>query len=195
MLSRFVFLIVLFLWVSASIALAQQQKKADTLAFSSYKVVYDYTLNIPVYVCWSVSSHDLGNVKRNSGWRFKQDSRLQKPRVSTADYRLSGYQRGHMCPAADRSYSKEAMKETFTTANICPQAPSLNVGAWKQTEDQTRQLATILGKVHVKCAPIFTHADTTRIGKHRVAVPHGFIKVVYLADSITPIFCRLFTNE
>ena len=100
-----------------------------------------------------------------------------------------------MCPAASRSASVKAMKETFSMANVAPQVPALNVGAWLQMENEERNLCKSLLRVHVRIAPIFTHGDTTKIAQGRVAVPHGFIKVIYAADSITVIACQLFNNQ
>ena len=181
-------------WVVATIVHAQSKEKAIDLAFSSYHVTYDYSLGIPVYISYDVSSRDLGNVKRKSSWSFRQDKRLSKPRVKTSDYTNSGYQRGHMCPAASRSANGKAMKETFTMANVAPQAPALNSGGWLQMENRERDLCNSMHRVHVRIAPIFTSEDTAKIARGRVAVPHGFIKVIYAADSLTVIACQLFDN-
>lgn len=58
-----------------------------------------------------------------------------------------------------------------------------------------RVAALRLGRVHIRVAPIFTHGDTYRIAGGKVTVPHGFIKVIYAADSLTVIACQLFTNQ
>lgn len=195
MISRIVFLTILLLWVVATVVHAQGKEKAVDLAFSTYHVTYDYSLGIPVYISYDVTPGDLGNVRRKKGWTFRQDKRLPEPRVKSSDYTNSGYQRGHMCPAASRSASVKAMKETFNMANVAPQAQSLNVGAWLQMENAERELCRSLLRVHVRIAPIFTHGDTAKIAQGRVAVPHGFIKVIYAADSITVIACQLFTNQ
>ena len=195
MISRILFLTFLMLWVVATIAHTQNKEKAIDLAFSTYQVTYDYSLGIPVYISYDVSIKDLGHVKRKSSWTFRQDKRLPKPRVKSSDYTNSGYQRGHMCPAASRSVSVKAMKETFTMANIAPQVPALTVGDWLQMENRERDLCKSMHRVHVRIAPVFTHEDTTTIARGRVAVPHGFIKVIYAADSMTVIACQLFTNQ
>ena len=126
---------------------------------------------------------------------FRADPRLGSDAVRSSDYSRSGYQRGHMVPAADRSSSLEAMQETFVMTNVCPQLPSLNTGAWKRLENYERVCALRRGRVHIRVAPIFIHEDTDRIAGGRVAVPHGYIKVIYAADSLTVIACQLFTNQ
>jgi endonuclease G len=194
MISRIVFLTVLLLWVVATVVHAQGKEKAVDLAFSTYHVTYDYSLGIPVYISYDVTPGDLGNVKRKKSWTFRQDTRLPKPRVKSSDYSNSGYQRGHMCPAASRSASVKAMKETFSMANVAPQVPTLNVGAWLKMENKERDLCKSLQRVHVRIAPVFTHEDTATIAQGRVAVPHGFIKIIYAADSLTVVACQLFDN-
>ena len=99
-----------------------------------------------------------------------------------------------MCPAASRSASVKAMKETFNMANVAPQVPALNVGAWLKMENQERDLCKSMQRVHVRIAPVFTHGDTATIARGRVAVPHGFIKIIYAADSLTVVACQLFDN-
>lgn len=79
-------------------------------------------------------------------------------------------------------------------ANVVPQVPALNVGAWLKMENRERDLCKSLLRVHVRIAPVFTHEDTTTIAHGRVAVPHGFIKVIYAADSLTVVACQLFDN-
>lgn len=195
MIGRFVVISLLMLWAVASMAMAHDPQEVKDLSFTTFQVTYDNTLGIPVYVQWDITPKDLGTVKRSPSWAFRQDQRIGRPCATSSDYTRSGYQRGHMCPAADRSASVEKMKETFTMANVCPQAPALNCGKWLQSEEHARYLARQLGKVHVRVAPLFFHMDTTFIGRHRVAVPHGFIKVIYMADSITAIHTELFTNQ
>lgn len=195
MIGRVVCICILALWVMVSVAIAQGERKVLELPFSSYHVTYDYSLNVPVYVTWSVSTSDLGRVKRKASWTFKQDRRVPTPRAKSSDYTRTGYQRGHMCPAADRSASASLMKETFTMSNICPQLPALNTGAWSAMEARTRAIARSRGGVVVRCAPLFFACDTIRIGKHSIAVPHAFIRAVYAPDGVTLLDFGMFNNE
>lgn len=102
------------------------------------------------------------------------------PRVKTAtseDYAGSGYDRGHMAPAADFNFDAAALWETYSYANVCPQDPKLNRGEWAQFEREIRNLAAS-GTVHVVAFPIFFDGlPTNRVG--RVAVPHAFEKVAF----------------
>lgn len=195
MISRTVTILILCSWVMASVAIAQSKKNDLVLAFSTWNAVYSCALGLPVYIAWDVSRDDIGSIKREPSMSFRVDPRLGHDAVRSSDYNRSGYHRGHMVPAADRSSSLTAMQGTFVMSNVCPQLPALNTGAWKRFENYERVCALRLGRVHIRVAPIFTHEDTNRIANGRIAVPHGYIKVIYAADSITVIACQLFTNR
>lgn len=195
MISRTITILILCSWVIASVAIAQSKTTEVNLPFSTWNAVYSSSLGLPVYIAWDVTRDDIGSVKREPSMPFRADPRLGTDAVRSADYSRSGYHRGHMVPAADRSSSLAAMQETFVMSNVCPQLSALNTGAWKRFENYERVCALRLGRVHIRVAPIFTHEDTDRIAGGRVAVPHGYIKVIYAADSLTVIACQLFTNR
>lgn len=195
MIIRTITILILSSWVIASVAIAQSKTTEVNLSFSTWNAVYSCALGLPVYIAWDVSRDDIGSVKREPSMPFRTDPRLGPDAVRSSDYSRSGYHRGHMVPAADRSSSLASMHETFIMTNVCPQLPALNTGAWRKMENYERVAALRLGRVHIRVAPIFTHEDTCRIANGRVAVPHGFIKVIYAADSLTVIACQLFTNR
>ncbi|MCR4681097.1 MAG: DNA/RNA non-specific endonuclease [Bacteroidales bacterium] len=93
------------------------------------------------------------------------------------DYSDSPYDRGHMAPAGDMKWDKNAMRESFYMSNICPQNHNLNDGDWKLLEQQIWEYARQNGHVYVVCGPIVSDHPKT-IGKHRVAVPDAFFKVL-----------------
>lgn len=154
----------------------------------SYSVEYRPDLGIPTRVDWVVSDSLLGNTKRTPAYRFKADARTPRPRITSALYTRSGYQRGHMCPAADRSVRPRSMRETFLMTNVCPMASAVNTGVWKSTEEYARRIARQGRAVNVTAGALFFPAETLWIGKGRVAVPHAFIKFVWASDS--PSFCK-----
>lgn len=150
---------------------------------SQYRSVYDLSLLCPVQVSWTLRAADMGETLREPSWRFRDDICLPAATAKHADYNHSGYHRGHLCPAADRSHSTADMRATFAMSNVAPQVPSLNLGSWKQTENSCRLAATIYDSVCVLVCPVFLHRDTAHIGKHRLAVPHAFFKAVWRADN------------
>lgn len=103
------------------------------------------------------------------------------------DYTGSGYDRGHMVPAGDMSWSLYGLEDTFYMSNICPQTPLCNRGVWKQLEQWVRDNAKLEKELWVVSGPIFsTNAVQKTIGKHcNVTVPEAFFKVVY--DATEPV--------
>lgn len=166
----------------------------DTLDSGTYVVVYSPELRIPISVDWVCAAEFLNKTRREPSWRFAEDTRVPRPRACHDDYTNSGFDRGHMVPAADRSISISSMKSTFIMTNVCPQVPSLNRGAWKRLEDGCRNYARHGVPVKVHIDAVFWKADTLRIGRHGVAVPHGFVKSVYSWPSDSLIYARYFQN-
>lgn len=148
----------------------------------SFRIEYRPDLGVPVMVDWQVSRECLGEVKREPNFKFKEDKECPKPRVKSKHYNKSGYHRGHMCPAADRSKDISSMKSTFIMSNVCPMLPKINTGAWKRTEDEERRLAKNGHVVNVRACALYYPNDTLWIGGGRVAVPHAFIKFMWTDD-------------
>ena len=94
------------------------------------------------------------------------------------DYRKSGYDRGHMAPAADFRWSEEAMSDTFYLSNMSPQDPSFNRGIWADLEAAVRVMAYENNAVYVVTGPVLTDGPYETIGENEVAVPNEYYKVV-----------------
>lgn len=157
------------------------EKKGEngiSLQRKGYYVSYNKNTLQPNWVAWRLTAeHCEGNAKRD-GKEFTEDREVPSPRADTFDYIQSGYDRGHMCPAADNKWSHEAMEQSFLMTNICPQDPELNRGDWNEIEQQCRVWAKQYGKIYIVCGPIFLKVNHKRIGKHKIPVPDAFFKVV-----------------
>lgn len=195
-------LTLLWLMVFCALVMAQgqqpfsryQENSTDTLMMDSYSVIYSPALRIPINVQWTLSVTDMGSSHREPSWRFQEDERVAKPRATHDDYTHSGYDRGHMVPAADRSRNISSMKQTFIMTNVCPQVPALNRGAWKSLENACRMVAMNGTPVRIVADAVFWPADTQRIGRNGVAVPHGFVKTVYSSTTDSILYARYFQN-
>ncbi|MCQ2192175.1 MAG: DNA/RNA non-specific endonuclease [Paludibacteraceae bacterium] len=133
----------------------------------------------PAWVAWTLSANEtVGSLKRTNN--FVPDASVRKRyRVETKDYSGSGYDRGHMCPAADNKHSEQAMSECFYMTNMCPQLHELNAGAWQALEDSCRLWAQREDSIVVVAGPVFYGKHPATIGKqHKVAVPDAFFKIV-----------------
>lgn len=95
------------------------------------------------------------------------------------DYRGSGYDRGHLAPAADMKWSRQAMTECFYLSNMVPQDRGNNGGIWNEIENTVRGFACAEGSVFVVTGPVTPDPPALSIGKGRVAVPTELWKVVY----------------
>ena len=175
---------------------ARPQSGELLLYRDGYTVSYNTTTLQPNWVAWHLTPNRLkGNVKRND-YPFISDDEVSEPRVETADYRQSGYDRGHMAPAADMKCSKQAMEESFYMSNICPQNQKLNRDDWGSLEDVCRKWARKYGTVYIACGPIYDKKRPKCIGKHKVAVPDRFFKVVLIYNRKNPIAMGfLFDNK
>lgn len=115
-------------------------------------------------------------VKRTND--FRADKRVT-PAATPADYTNTGYDRGHMTPAADAD-TDEKMSDTFLMTNMTPQLPSLNRIAWKNLEVSVRDMPF----KYVLTGAIYDNTSG-KIGENHVLIPVSIYKVVYLKDGKT----------
>lgn len=162
---------------------------------TAYTVSYNNFYKTPNWVAWELTRQETSGSEERKN-KFLPDPDLPEPRVEHADYTHSGYDRGHMAPAADMKWSKKAMQESFYMSNICPQNRKLNRDDWGDLEEACRQWAKKYGTVHIACGPIYDKAKPERIGHHQVAVPNRFFKVVLIYNRKNPIAMGfLFDNK
>lgn len=141
-----------------------------------YTVSYNPRWLVPNRVAYELTDFETNGTQERSD-HFKPDPLVHGDPVVTSDYSKSGYDRGHMAPAADMKWSEQAMRESFYMTNICPQIHNLNAGDWKDLEELARDWAQQYGSIYIACGPIVEpHYQT--IGKtHSIAVPSAFYKV------------------
>lgn len=109
---------------------------------------------------------------------FRRDPKVDKGSASLSDYKGSGYDRGHLAPAGDMSFSYKAMSQSFYLSNMSPMEASFNRGIWRQLESQVRDWARNNGSVYVVTGGILD--DSYRdIGYNDVTVPNHYYKVVF----------------
>lgn len=109
---------------------------------------------------------------------FRADPLVSTGSASLADYSGSGYDRGHLCPAADMSLNKTSMSESFFLSNMSPQVPGFNRGKWSTLEDQVRKWALAYDGLDIATGPIFKD-NLGSIGADKVTVPGYYYKVLY----------------
>ena len=158
--------------------------KGIVLTKQFYVILFDTTTLVPEWVAYHLTKENLqGKANRKDNFRPDPDLPDGK-RSELEDYKNSGYDRGHMAPAADFKRSEEAMSETFVLSNMAPQQPKLNRGIWSKLEDQVRSLAETHGSIWIFTGPLYLDsldhriAPKEHIGPHNVAVPTHFFKAI-----------------
>lgn len=145
---------------------------------TGYVASYNKTNLLPNWVAWHLTAERTEGSAKRSGVDFAEDTEVPEPRATDWDYYNSGYDRGHMCPAADNKWSKKAMEESFLFTNMCPQNGNLNRGDWNEMEMACRKWAKKYGDLYIVCGPILYKGKHKTIGKNKVVVPEAFFKVV-----------------
>jgi endonuclease G len=112
----------------------------------------------------------------------RTDEFIPDPAVSTgtatvADYAKSGYDRGHLAPAADMGWSQQAMAESFYFSNMSPQEPGFNRGIWKNLEEQVRTWAKAYDSIYVVTGPVLKDG-LVQLGPNGVSIPKYYYKVI-----------------
>lgn len=149
-----------------------------------YIVSYNKDLKLPNWVSYELTRAETQG-KEKRGDRFIADPLVAGPIATNADYTRSGYDKGHMAPAADMKWSPQAMEESFYFSNMCPQHPQLNRRGWKKLEEKIRDWAIADSAIIIICGPIITKQPQT-IGRNKVVVPQQFFKVV-LSPFVKPM--------
>ena len=147
------------------------------LHYTAMDISFNRDTHQPNWVAWELLGSEVStDVSRESG--FSPDPEVDGCAV-TEDYRHTGFDRGHMAPAGDMKWDKDAMRESFYMTNICPQSPDLNRGAWKKLEEKCRVRAQADSSLIIVCGPIFDKSGpSARLGGTGVAVPSKFFKVI-----------------
>ncbi|EAU88376.2 mitochondrial nuclease [Coprinopsis cinerea okayama7 len=177
----------------------------DLLVRRAYVAGYDRRLRHPSWTAEHItkaslapgSSADSGPVDRSKS-AFIEDESIPSPfRAKLQDYFRSGYDRGHMVPAADAKSSQEAMDETFLLTNIAPQVgDGFNRHYWAYLEDWCRRLTNTFQDVYVFTVPLYL-PKLDPDGKYRIthevigsppniSVPTHFAKVVLTSKPSSP---------
>ena len=133
----------------------------------------------PAWVIYHLTYEEATNRVASRDDSFREDPEIPSGSATLADYRNSGYDRGHLAPAADMAHSKKTMSESFYMSNMSPQKPAFNRGIWKDLESLVRSFAISERDIYVVTGPILPQTKTITIGPNQVTVPEAYYKVIY----------------
>ena len=145
---------------------------------------YSDDLGQPNWASWDLTSSDLGSSSRGD---FHTDTTLPSGfyEVTTGDYTGSGYDRGHLCPPADRADNQTDNDMVFYMSNIIPQTPDNSEGVWENFEAYCRTLAQSGNELLITCGPSgFTGSSIQPSGK--VFIPGYSWKIVVVVPPPVP---------
>jgi len=142
----------------------------------NYSLSYSEKDEQAEWVAYELKASDLGKINYKRPY-FEIDNAVRTKAASWRNYKNSGYDKGHLCPAADRSFSKAAFDETFLTSNISPQKHQFNAGIWNRLEQKVRYWAKKNNGIFVITGGVLEN-NLKSIGSESVSVPKQFYKVI-----------------
>ncbi|WNH08114.1 DNA/RNA non-specific endonuclease [Thalassobellus suaedae] len=141
-----------------------------------YSLSYSESHEQAEWVAYELKKSHLSNANFKRPY-FEIDKAVKTGAADWRNYKKSGYDRGHLCPAGDRRYSQFAHDETFLTSNISPQDHQFNAGIWNSLEQKTRYWASKYDGVFVVTGGVLK-GNMKTIGDEHVSVPKQFYKVL-----------------
>lgn len=163
--------------------LPAMQSGIQPVAQETFALGYSETHEQAAWVAYTINREFIDRkAKREDA--FVEDRKVVTGSAHPDDYRGSGYSRGHLIAAADRSGRQEWMNETFLMSNMSPQAYNMNGGVWRELEELVRNWAWYYRDLKVVTGPDLRNIGTKKIGKYnKITVPDYFYKVVYAPDA------------
>ena len=188
---RWIFLLLIYILFSLFGLSAAEPPQYDNLALGipgkcdtlidrpGYALGYIEYHEQAAFVIYKLTAREALTKEAQRTNRFRRDPEIPTGSATTADYRRSGYDRGHLAPAADMAFSVQTMADSFFMSNMSPQKPAFNRGIWKRLEEQVRQIAIREKAIYVVTGPILPKKKTVTIGANQVTVPTHYYKVIF----------------
>jgi endonuclease G len=166
----------------------------DLVKHAYYMLSYNEKYEQANWVYYSLTDSMVLNSGEERSNSFKMDQLVATGSAKSSDYTKSGYDRGHLCPAADMGFSPISMQESFMMSNVSPQTPDFNRGIWKELETTVREWAKKEHHIYIVTGPIFKD-NKGSIGTEEVLVPGYFYKIIYDATDAPKLIAFVLPNE
>jgi endonuclease G len=152
-------------------------KSSDQIiSHTGYSLLYNEKYKQANWVAYELTKQETNKIFERSN-KFISDPQVKSVNAFNKDYAGSGYDRGHLAPAADMGWSATSMIESFYYSNMSPQQPGFNRGIWKKLEELVRTWAIENKAVYVVTGPVLAKGLST-IGNNKIAVPNYYYKVI-----------------
>lgn len=160
----------------AQLEIPKVKTGTSLISHTGFSLVYNETHEQASWVAYELTREKTAKgVERTD--KFLPDPKVETGTATNKDYEKSGYDRGHLAPAADMSWSETAMAESFYFSNMSPQLPGFNRGVWKRMEEQVRSWAVENEHIYIVTGPILSE-ELKSIGNNKVSVPNYYYKVI-----------------
>lgn len=156
--------------------------KAETVLHTWFALGYNEDHEQAEWVAYELSRARLDENWAERPNTFRPDPNVRTESATPRDYTSSGYDKGHLCPAADMAFDAMAIDETFYMSNISQQRAPFNMGIWRELEELTRDWARKFKRLYVVTGPVLTQGSLGQIGFSQVTVPGSFYKVLLAPD-------------
>ena len=158
------------------IEIPSYSSKSQIIKHNYYTLKYNEKYEQAEWIAYKLTSnHQKYKLKRANNFRL--DPLVFTGSATLQDYKNSGFDRGHLVPAADMKRSKIAMSESFFMSNMSPQRPNFNRGIWKKLESLVRHWVLINKELFIVTAGVLK-GRLKIIGPNNVAVPEYFYKAI-----------------
>ena len=178
--------------VSAS-SLLPTTNRGYLIQHSYFTLSYSETNRQAEWVAYNLTPESINGVQERTD-DFKIDPKVKNNPVASGDYSGSGYDRGHLCPAADMKLNLTSMSETFYMSNMSPQDPSFNRGIWETLESRVRTWAIEKNGIYVITGPILNNICGS-IKNGTISVPCSYYKIIFKDNGTDKIAIALILDN
>ena len=164
-------------WKDLSLGYPRAHTGDTILSYTGFHLAYNEQFEQAAWVAYVLTREEIvsGTIERTDN--FRADTSIASGSATPADYRGSGFDRGHLAPAGDMKWDQLAMSQSFLMSNMSPQLPAFNRGIWRKLETEVRNWAMDKDSLYVITGPLFSPGDSL-IGKNGVGIPGHYFKVL-----------------
>jgi endonuclease G len=181
--NKILVLLLICAYVYAFDFLPKTSKKDNVVHHFAYTLYFDNNYKDARWVAYMLTQTNLLTILSKRSNNFRPDPSVPNS-PTPQDYTRSGYDRGHLAPAADFRWNEQAMNESFYMSNMTPQIPAFNRGIWNNLEKQVRDWALEKDTLYIVTGAVL-HKGLPTIGTSNVTVPERFYKVILQHNSTT----------